>query len=312
MTRVLVVSDLWLPFPGGAERLIYNVSRSLMRDGHCVAAITGYESARQFDGPTVWARELHLDARGWAMIEAAITAHEPDVLLTHHVYARAFHDQLVDTGLPIVQLVLNGERMPDAALAVYISEHVRSQCADRPGDLTIMPWAESDVIADTHGDAIGFIKPIEHKGVDLFVEIVERLPQYRFVVLRGEWQTLERIVEHPSIEYLEPVVDIRDFWKRCRAVLVPSISEDAGTVAQEATANGLPCISSAVDGLLETNRGGIRLRSRDVDTWATAIELLDTPWRARLIVDSQRAALAEHDHPQRLAQLSAAITALGV
>lgn len=287
---ILVLSDLWLPFPGGAERLAFNLARDLMRRGEEVVVLTGYENPRTFDGPMVIRANLPLDEHGWGLIDAAIHAAHPDVIVTHHLYARTWQAELVGTGIPLVQIVLNGQRIEGAALAVFISEWVRARGNPRPEDLTILPPVFPDVIAPGHGDAIGFVKPIRHKGVDLFYAIAEALPDRRFVVLRGEWQDLEVIrTDLPNVTFMEPVDDIRDFYAECRMVLVPSLSEDAGTVAQEATLNGLPCVSSNVDGLAETNAGGITLPPRELDQWVDAIRRLDDPaFRARVVEDQHR------------------------
>lgn len=309
--RILVLSDLWVPFPGGAERLLFNLARDIRNRGNDVAVVTGYEHAQVFDGPEVEIDlDLPLDERGALLLRAHVEQFAPDVILTHHVYARAFEPILVASGVPIVQVVLNGSRIVDAALAVYISEWVRRTSGDSlPSDLTLTPPAFDDVVADEHGDAIGFIKPIPNKGVEFVYKIVRRLRDRRFVILRGEWQTLETIQEYDNVEFLEPVVDMRDFWSRVRVVLMPSISEDAGTVAQEAALNGVPCISSDVGGLSETN-GGIRLPTDNVSRWLNAIRILDNPVQYQRVVDRQRAHYAALGHRATLDELAARIAAL--
>lgn len=310
--KLLVLSDLWLPFPGGAERLQFNIARDWMRRGYDVSVVTGYENPKTFDGPGVLALPMPLDDIGWRKIQACITGDGPDVILTHHLYAHTFGEQLVQTGIPVVQVVLNGKRLPGAALAVYISRWVRDQAGDaEPQDLVITPPAFDDVVAPTHGDAIGFIKPIPHKGVELVYAIAAAMPERRFVILRGEWQDLEVIRPADNIEFMEPVDDIRDFYARCRLVLMPSLSEDAGTVAQEATLNGLPCLSTNVGGLLETNRGGVMFHRADTpETWVAAIRSFDSRSRYVSIVRSQRAALARADHAGSLDLLAQMIKAL--
>lgn len=302
--RILVLSDLWLPFPGGAERLIFNLSREIKRAGHDVAVLTGYEYAQPFDGPEVEINlDMPLDARGSMHVAAVIDTFEPDVIVTHHVYARAFEPLLgsLPSQVPIVQIVLNGPRLPFADLAVYISEWVRARDPNaRVEDLTITPWAEPDVVADSHGSAVGFIKPIPHKGVEFFYKIARLLPRREFVVLRGEWQGLESIEPRPNIRFMEPVADIREFWAEVNVVLVPSLSEDAGTVAQEATANGVPCISSDAGGLIETNGGGIILPLSKPKQWARMITWLRDPERYQRIVDNQRAYEAALDRPAQI------------
>jgi glycosyltransferase involved in cell wall biosynthesis len=107
----------------------------------------------------------------------------------------------------------------------------------------------------------------------------------------------------PNVEYMEPVKDIRDFYKHCRLLLMPSEREEAGTVPFEATLNGIPCISSDVMGLPETNRGGIILPisirpwdsvmpchpdNESVTAWEKIINELDSPSYYNSVVQNQR------------------------
>lgn len=306
---ILVLSDLWVPFPGGAERLMFNLARDLMRRGEDVAVVTGYHPAKQFDGPRVMSVVVPAGderAHGVERLKTLIYELAPDLILTHHYWAFEFERELVATGIPIVQIVLNGHRIPEAAMAIFISQYVLNQTCTaeappRHNDMVITPPAFPDVIASRHGDAIGFIKPIHHKGVDLVYDIARALPDRQFVILRGEWQDIETIVELPNVEFMEPVDDIRDFYARCRLVLMPSLSEDAGTVAQECTLNGIPCISSSVGGLDETNFAGVRLHGRDPAMWAEAIQLLDSPARYMDVV--LRQGLSNPTHQIELLEL---------
>lgn len=304
---ILVLSDLWQPFPGGAERLMFNLARYLHQRGERVHVLTGYEHAEQLDGPPVTSMPIGVfDTRdeGAELIKAAIAEHRPEVIVAHHLYASQFEPELIGSGVPLIHVVLNGQRIRGAAAAVYISRWVRERTRPEPGDLTITPPVFSDVVAAEHGDAIGFIKPIEHKGVALVYEIAEAMPDRPFLILRGEWQTLEDIRYLPNVAFMEPVVDMRDFYRRCRVILMPSLSEDAGTVAQEAAANGLPCISSAVGGLAETNAGGILLDPADARPWIVAIQSLDAPGFYAETVTRQGAALTALDHVALLARFA--------
>lgn len=292
MTRVLVLSDLWVPFPGGAERLAFNLARVLARSGDDVHVFTGYHPARQFDGPPFEFLEVPENDTGGLTLEAAIESHGADVLLVHHYWALKFERFITRPGVPIVQIVLNGRRLDDAAFAVYISDYVRDAVGNfhASDDLVMTPPAFDDVYAGAHGDAIGFVKPIQHKGVDLVYALARAMPDRPFLILRGEWQDIEVIERLPNVEFLEPVVDMREFYARVRLVLMPSISEDAGTVAQECALNEVPCISTDVGGLRETNRGGVLMPTRDVAAWAREITAaLDHPERYDAIVHSQLA-----------------------
>lgn len=316
--KVLVLSDLWVPFPGGAERLLFNLARHLGRRGLDVVVVTGYEAAQRFDGPPI---ELIAAPDGdddWMVgaekIRRVVDRHMPDVIVTHHWWLRRFEPMFsrLAEQVPIVQVVLNGHRLPQAALAVFIADYVRDQAEPEPDDLTILPPAfPEDVVADEHGDAVGFVKPIAHKGVELFWRIAAAQPRRRFVVLRGEWQEIEVLRPARNVTLMEPVDDIREFWREVRMVLVPSLSEDAGTVAQEAALNRVPCLSSAVGGLLETNRGGVLLEPNDLRGWLAAIRQLDNPARYREVVDRQLRTLESYGHAARLDVFAERVTELG-
>jgi glycosyltransferase involved in cell wall biosynthesis len=288
---------------------MFNVARHLERAGLGVAVLTGYEAAQVYDGPPVVVAPI--GPNDWSIVGDKVRRYDPDVIVTHHIYARWFADQLAATGRPIVQLVLNGERLPCADHAVYISDHVRRRDPTaRPSDVTITPPAFADVVADTHGDAIGFIKPLPHKGVELVAALAYRMRDKRFVVLRGEWQTLEnvtRLRRRQNVTLMEPVADIRDFWRLVRLVLIPSVSEDAGTVAQEATLNRVPAIASNVDGLAETAAGGVLLDPYDIAGWEATIRALDDQVAYQRVVDRQLVHLAAYDHVGRLDRLAAHI-----
>ena len=313
--KILFLSDLWVPFPGGAERLQFNLARDLMRRGEQVVALTGYAYSAQFDGPPVF-QDLGFgvfDQRdaGGARVAHWLDEIGPDVVVTHHLYANQFERELVAYGRPFVQVVLNGRRLPTAAMGVHISKWVRDRAHPHVEDMTITPPVFDDVVAETHEHAVGFIKPIEHKGVDTVYRVAEAHPDRRFVVLRGEWQDLEIIREDlPNVEYLEPVADIRDFYRRVDVVLMPSKSEDAGTVGQECALNGIPCVSSNVDGLAETNAGGVLLDPGDVTGFIRTVERLDDPEVRALVVERMVRALAAKDQDGQLAEFHRRLVAL--
>lgn len=313
--KVLILSDLWAPFPGGAERLMFNLGRDLMRRGHNVSVLTGYELAQQLDGPPIVINEgigvFETRELGAAVVQAYLGATAPDVIISHHLYATQFEPELKASGVPLVHVVLNGLRIEHAAFAVFISEWVRDRGLAKDYDLTITPPVFDDIVADTHGDKIGFIKPIHHKGVNLVYEIADWMPERQFLILRGEWQDLEIIEERPNIAFMDPVLDIRDFYREINVMLMPSISEDAGTVAQECALNMIPCLSSNVDGLRETNAGGVRLEPDDPLGFVAMLMALEDPAIRSEIVTRQREHLRSTHQESRLDNFAAGIEAVG-
>jgi glycosyltransferase involved in cell wall biosynthesis len=230
----------------------------------------------------------------------------------HQFFASQFAQEARESGIPCVQIVHNGDRHQFVKLAIFNSDYTRKRSNAEPGDVTLLPPAYPDCIAETHGDKIGFIKPLPHKGVDLVYRLAELLPDRRFLILQGEWYTLEIIRNDlPNVTFLQPVDDIREFYSQCRIILMPSLSEDAGTVPQEAAMNGLPCISSNVGGLPETNPGGILLQPDDASEWVRQIELLDDGEYYAAIAAHQKARLGGFHWQEKIDRISEIISAEG-
>ena len=292
--RILCLTDLWTPFPGGAERFIANVCKQLATKGHDLTILTSYFKAFETDErlrliiQDIGVYDRH--GEGWNLIREIVRNTTPDVILTHHFFAHEFRNELPLCGKPIVQVIHNGNRLEYAKLAVFNSNYTYDHSNPHPQDMVIHPPAFQDVVAEHTGFAVGMIKPIEHKGIRFVYELVRSMRHRQFVILRGEWQDCEIIEHHPNLEFLEPVDDIRDFYTRCKVILMPSLSEDAGTVAQEAAINGLPCISSDTMGLKETNAGGIVLPlPLHLGDWIKAIDNLygDDIYYSRIVTRQQ-------------------------
>lgn len=299
--KIAILSDLWVSFPGGAERYVFNLARELKRRGHEIHVLTSYIKAVEFDGiKPVWksvgchaydSNPGHTHADGWRDIVTFLNETSPDVILTHQFFSNEFREELYGGAIPVIQIVHNGLRNPRAALAIYNSNYTRVRANPKDSDLTILPPAYSDCVSERHDDFIGFIKPIPHKGVDFFYQIASQMQDKNFLVLRGEWQDCEDIRRGlPNVFFMEPVHEIKTFYERCRLILMPSLQEDAGTVAQEAALNGLPCISSDVMGLPETN-AGFKL-PHSLLKWISHIRRLDDSQNYEYAVLDQKSGLA--------------------
>ena len=307
--KILVISDLWLPFPGGAERYIRNMVLELVKRGHEVEVLTSYEPVQAeskfkcaFQSIPVYAHH----GKGWEIIWAKVQSFRPQVVFTHHFFAGEFPEIFSSLGIPTVEIIHSRPRTPAASLAVFNSNYTASTPGQlrKPRDMVILPMADPETKAETHGDYIGHIKPIGGKGIMMTYALAKRFPKRKFMILRGEWQGAETIISGCSnIEYMEPVKDIRDFYKHCRLLLMPSEREEAGTVPFEATINGIPCISSNVMGLPETNQGGIIIPvitqpwendmplhpdNESITRWQQEIERLDSVDYYNSIVQRQK------------------------
>ena len=319
--RIAFISDLWQPsFPGGAERYMKNLADALAERGHEIHILTSYAKAKSRHRITI--TDIGIGSKrveGENILSRFVGAAPSGVVISHHYFVGEFWDWFCRLPVPFVEVVHNRQRNPKASLAVFNSRYTADRCGFREGDMVILPPAGNDVMASVHGEYIGHIKPIPNrlwkgqrygKGIDLTYRLARIMPERKFLVLRGEWQDVEYIERLPNVEFMEPVEDIREFYARCRLVVMPSGSEDAGTVPQECAINGIPCISSNVGGLTETNVGGITLPAHDFESWLKEIAKLDNREYYDEIVRRQRLAIATMNWPARFDELDSKLRAI--
>jgi glycosyltransferase involved in cell wall biosynthesis len=135
---------------------------------------------------------------------------------------------------------------------------------------------------------VTFINPTWPKGLEVFIEIAQKLPDVPFMCVEG-WgmrpsimQLLRRL---PNVRYLPKQTDMRKVYSQTHILLVPSKWEEAfGRVTVEAQASGIPVIASARGGLPEAvGDGGILVEDYlNSDIWVNEItSLLECPDRHR-------------------------------
>jgi glycosyltransferase involved in cell wall biosynthesis len=281
--KILFLSDLWDPFPGGAERYIVNVAREL-RDkgrGHQVLALSSYELAKPTHGIEVIVDEelgrhtTILKLLRDDLLRQHLATLKPDAIVTHRFFAQEYKQVLEESGIRLVEVVHQHKHL-NAHVTVFNSEYTKQQNPHKPEDLVILPTARHDEVhVEQPGTKIGMVKPLEGKGIHTFYSLCDAFPKRQFVILRGEWQAIEVIQHKPNVEFINPVRSMSEFYSKCRVVLVPSLSEDAGTIPLEAAWAGIPCIASRTMGLIETNKGGRFPSHPYLECWVEEINRLD-------------------------------------
>ena len=106
---------------------------------------------------------------------------------------------------------------------------------------------------------IVMINPCAVKGISIFLETAERLPEYELGVVPG-WGTtaadrraLERL---PNVRFLPNVKDIDEVLAQVRVLLNPSLwYEGFGLIVMEAMLRGIPVVASNSGGLEEAKQG---------------------------------------------------------
>lgn len=307
--RIMFLSDLWIPFPGGAERYVFNIARELHKRGHEISVLTSYERAIPGHPDFELIQELGLGRREnkaarAEMLKAHTDSLRPDVIFIHRYFAEEYGEIVQSWGKPVVEVVHQHVKLRGTKVQVYNTEFTRREngATHDSSSMVIIPPAYEEIRPDHLGKYLGFVKPLPGKGIDFLYELADRLEFREFLILRGEWQPLETIVDKPNIRFLNPVESMKEFYAQCRITLMPSLREDAGTIPQESAICGIPCISSDIMGLNETNIGGLRL-PLSISRWTEEILQLDNDSYYSSIQIRQKRALASFDWDEKFDEL---------
>lgn len=171
------------------------------------------------------------------------------------------------------------ESEPDLIFAV--SDFTRGELLRRFGKQShvLYPLVDFDRYrTPRHDEYITMINPVPVKGVEIALELAERLPQQGFLFVEG-WGTdpaiVERIGRLPNATYMRKQMDMRAVYGRTRVLIVPSQWQEAfGRVVVEAQASGIPVIASRTGGLPEAvGDGGILIDDyRNPDRWLSVLQ----------------------------------------
>ena len=204
------------------------------------------------------------------MIIAALDTEIPVGVYLHNVEFREFGGILLPD--PQICYFSNSE---------FTTRRLRALFGIESSVLLPLVQAENYRLEPTR-EKVLFINPSLLKGVEIFFQVAERLPEIPFRVfeswnLASPWRRYchSRIEDLPNIEWCSPTRDITTLYGSARVLMMPSIWEEAyGRSAAEAQLSGIPVVASNRGGLPEAiGEGGILLEpDADIDTWVEAIE----------------------------------------
>lgn len=189
--------------------------------------------------------------------------------------------------------VLQGR--PRYALAV--SRFVLSRMNTMPDTTAVLcypPFTDTNASGgDARTDDLLMVNPIPAKGARMVKALARRLPERRFTLVEGWWDTGDEFAGMGNVRYIGRTYEMERLYRSHRLLLVPSVVEDAfPRVIIEAGLAGLPAIGSNRGGIAEAiEDGGLVIASDDVVAWVAAIRSLDGPaWADRARRARRRAA----------------------
>jgi glycosyltransferase involved in cell wall biosynthesis len=121
---------------------------------------------------------------------------------------------------------------------------------------------------------------VPYKRVDLAVAAFNKLKKNLVIVGDGSERGRLEEMAGPSISFLgsQPQWILRDFYRRCQALVFPGI-EDFGITPLEAQASGRPVLAYRVGGALETiqeNTTGLFFNEQTVESLVEVVEKFET------------------------------------
>lgn len=169
---------------------------------------------------------------------------------------------------------------PHYGLAV--SEFVRDRAPHMPGTrigVVYPPFARPGSSTDgARTAAVLMINPIPAKGSQLLHQLIRLMPEQRFTLVEGWWDTSVDFAAYPNVTYVRRVYDMEPLYRSHRLLLVPSTVEDAfPRVIVEAALHGVLSIGTGRGGIPEAiGGGGIVLPvTAGPEAWARAIRDVD-------------------------------------
>jgi glycosyltransferase involved in cell wall biosynthesis len=231
----------------------------------------------------------------WDTIEEVVQRVRPDVVavLAHRTGLLAAKAEAM--GIPVV-LVLQDIEVKDhghdlGLLSPAAAVANSSFTADR---YRAMFGIDAEVIhpvvaperyrTQTSREAVTFVNPHSHKGLDIALAVARALPDVTFDFVES-WplapsekkELRHALATLPNVMLRGPTDDMRSVYARSRIALVPSRWEEAyGRVATEAQLSGIPVVASALGGLVEAvGPGGILLDpDGPAEVWVDAVRRL--------------------------------------
>lgn len=306
MPHVLAMVHLYPPtHNAGAEWMLHAILTDLRQRGWTATVITNRPPRRHdiFEGvEVVMARDTRRQQTEIRRADVCMTHLDATRALVAHT-ARAVRR-------PVVHLVHNDAQLefhsvknePGRADLVVFNSHWIAEANKWPGrQLVVHPpvWTNRYRVPRS-GNEVTLLNLAHRKGSATFYELARRMPDVRFLGVRGAYA--EQDVRTPlpeNVSILNNQADVTRVYERTQVLLMPSHYESWGRCAVEAAASGIPTIGAPTPGLIETGVPVGFCDPEDYAAWeATLRVLLEDPG------EYDRASRHAYRQAQQLEQLA--------
>lgn len=310
---------------GGMANTLHQLCLNLCAQGHVVSVLAGFRRGRDFlslrssvqmaarkrlSGPAA-SRDRLLSYpvwRSWSpdeVLPEVARAERPDIIVVMGGAVVPIVRSARRTGIPILVQVHDVEQewhrgdfrevidLPVVANSHFTARVYRDRYGVAPE--VIYPFMPLDQYrVDTRGDSVVLVNPILRKGLRKGHEIARLSPHIPFIFV-GDLPDADeqgnrldpREITLPNLTLQPFCSDMRDVYRQCRILLVPSQWEEAyGRVVNEAQISGIPVLASTRGGIPEAMaEGGLALDAdAPAELWAETLDRMhsDTDLHDRL------------------------------
>lgn len=212
-----------------------------------------------------------------------------DVVLTHLDVTRIAMRLARQYQRPLAHVVHNDRQLTyhqvgtgNCQLAIYNSEWISEAFADfEVPSIVVYPpvWVadyQLGAITQPARPTVALLNMTEAKGAPTFYRLAERLPDWRFIGVKGSYG-VQMLHTGPNVELIRNQPDVRKVYRQASCVIMPSNYESWGRVVVEAAAAGRPSIAAPTPGLVETGVPWRMVDPDDTDGWVQALQELHQP-----------------------------------
>lgn len=249
-------------------------------------------------GYPCWRRVMKFSTyQDWiAALEQRLAIYHPDTVIGYSSSNCPLLNHAARKGFPSFYFVRelssieSGQRIPDHIRAIANSPFTaaKTQSVTNQQVGVVLPFIDLDRYHVNQRDRryITFINPVPEKGVGLAIDIARRLPNEKFLFVKGKWTRYNKHRQEafireayalPNIDVLSHQQDMRSIYQMTDILLVPSqFTETFGRVIIEAQVNRIPVIAARIGGIPYTlGNGGILIDPIDeAEGYVNAIQRL--------------------------------------
>ena len=262
----------------GAEVMLYEMMLAMVNKGHKVTVIS--------DDATINYYKCMDCIRTADIARVKKVVSQCDVVITHLINTQKAIKYAKRYNKPIVHILHNDKQIfkrqitnSNSDLIIANSQWIYDTIKLDTKKMIIHPAIDINKYeVQTNGEAIVLINLIKVKGAELFYQLAELMPEYKFIGVRGGYLVNRQIVPQdlpPNVEILPNTPNIQEVYKRAKIVLMPSEAESWGKVAIEACCSGIPVIANKTAGLTESlGNAGIFIDVNQPLLWVKKIKSL--------------------------------------